>query len=87
MFNTDESSAKAEMTDIDALTASDLRTSADHLRSVLEAIDSGTLEATGRERAFIAGALCTVEVMSGHAGVVARVEPRSNDRLLGGVSS
>ena len=49
------------MTDTDGMTAEDLRASADHLRDVLEAIDSGTLAASGRQRAFIAGALFTVE--------------------------
>lgn len=53
------------MTDTDGMTAEDLRASAEQLRAVLEAIDSGELEATGRERAFIAGALVTLVVLPG----------------------
>lgn len=45
------------MPEMDEMTAADLRASADQLRTVLEAIDSGTVEASGRQRAFIAGAL------------------------------
>ena len=51
------------MTDTDGMTAEDLRASADHLRAVLDAIDSGTFEASGRQRAFIAGALQTLAVV------------------------
>lgn len=53
------------MTDIDEVTAADLRASADHLRAVLEAIDCGDLIASGRQRAFIAGALHAVEFLYG----------------------
>lgn len=48
--------------EMDAMSMEDLRTSADHLRAVLEAIDSGALQASGRQRAFIAGALLTLEL-------------------------
>ena len=50
------------MTDMDGMTAADLRASAEHLRDVLEAIDSDALQASGRQRAFIAGALLTLEL-------------------------
>ena len=51
------------MPDVDGMTVGDLRASTQQLRSVLEAIDSGILEASGRERTFIAGALRAVELM------------------------
>ncbi len=48
------------------MTAEDLRArAADQLREVLRALDDGQVEASSRERAFIAGALCTVELLHG----------------------
>ena len=63
LVDTDGSSARSAMVDMDGLSVSDLRASADHLRAVLDAIDSGTLEASGRQRAFIAGALLALELL------------------------
>lgn len=51
------------MTEMYGMTAADLRASANHLRAVLDAIDSGELEASGRERAFVAGALRAVDLV------------------------
>ena len=62
LVETDGLNARTAMTDMDGMTAADLRASAEQLRGVLAAIDSGTLDATGRERAFIAGGLGALEL-------------------------
>ena len=53
--------------ELSRLTAQHLLGSADHLRVLLEAIDSGALEASGRQRAFIAGAQQTMNLVLGSA--------------------
>lgn len=52
-----------DMPEPEGITAEDLRARADHLREVLRALDDGELQASGRERAFIAGALRATELM------------------------
>ena len=56
--------------EISRTTVQQLLASADQLRGVLEAIDSGALEASGRQRSFLAGALNVTEaVLSAETGV------------------
>lgn len=45
------------------MTVEDLRASAGQLRDVLRVLDEGRVQASGRERAFIVGALRAVELI------------------------
>lgn len=45
------------------MTAEELRVRADQLREVLHVLHNGEVEASARERAFVAGALHAVELM------------------------
>lgn len=57
------SDARALVTpEVTGMTVEDLRVSAEQLHAVLEAIDSGTLEVSGRQRAYIAGAVRVLEL-------------------------
>lgn len=51
------------MPEPEGTTAEDLRARADQLREVLRVLDDGELQASARERAYIAGALHAVELM------------------------
>lgn len=51
------------MPEPEGITAEELRARADQLREVLRILDDGQLQASARERAYIAGALHAVELM------------------------
>jgi hypothetical protein len=48
-------------TEVPVLAPKQVRTSAEHLRAVLEDINSGALGASARQRAYIAGALSALQ--------------------------
>jgi len=73
------------MPDISGMTQADLRARAAQLRSVMSALVGGELQASSRERAFIAGALRTVELMQADLEAVP-VEPGPSDRRTGKAS-
>lgn len=65
---------------MDEMTPEDLRTRADQLRAVLDAIDEEALDATSRQRAFIAGALRAVKLMQADLTEGISGDPVSRER-------
>ena len=69
LVDTTRSDARDDMDfQTSGLTEAELRARADQLREVLGALEEGDLEASARERAFIAGALRAVELMREDSG-------------------
>lgn len=58
------------MLEMAGMTTEDLRSRADQLREVLRGLDDGQVQVSGRERAFIAGALRAVELMHVNSGEI-----------------
>lgn len=60
------------MPELEGMTAEDLRVRTDQLREVLRVLDDGEFHASGRERAYVAGALHAVELMQADLNLRAR---------------
>lgn len=60
------------------LMQSDIDARADQLREVLHVVDEGQIEASARERAFIAGALHALELTRSDLGAIPAVEQASD---------